>query len=683
MTEQLQLRRGTASQVVAFTGAQGELVVDTTNNRAVVNDGATAGGWPAAKLAEVITNSRTAVADAAYTAQAADRLVAYASLSAARVVTLCAAAAYPTGTRLTIVDESGACSAANTITVQRAGSDTIGGATSAVVSSAYGYLGVESDGVGKWTIVDQAMSNLGAVGVGTAADPNNPLSVYGASALFNGASFSFTINKAAAADTASIIFEDGFSGRAQMGINGSDNFSFKVSPNGSTWTTAIALDATTGVATLANQRTAVSDAAYSALVTDRLIAYTALTAARMVTLPAASAYPPGQQLVIIDESGACSTSKTISAAPNGTDKINGVAASVALSVAYGHLELESNGSNAWVIVGSSSGQTLASPTISGTLTGPDGGTWGSGGINGSAIGQATAETGAFTTLSATGKISGAAATSSAASINEPQGTAPGAPNNGDGWNTVGGRYRYLNGMTRGVVAAIGQSHIPFVIPSSGAMGANGALSGVTAVATAYPNAYVYLPAGAIYSGSAAGWYYAVFSSTTAATVYNNTYTSGTPQIPASPTAFSTTGPGAYTQTTGSAASEITAYSLTIPGNTVGPNGAIRAFILRTNNNSANNKGLTSFYSSFSLGEITETVDINTAQVAGFSNRGVTNIQAPSTNYSNIFGGSTTAIAFGAIDTTQNQSFTIGMFIVNAGDTITLESVVVEHIPGVP
>ncbi len=249
MTEQLQLRRGTAAQVAAFTGAQGELVVDTTNNRAVVNDGATAGGWPAAKLAEVITNARTAVGDAAYSAQATDRLIAYSSLSTARVVTLPAASAYPTGTRLTIVDESGACSAANTITVQRAGSDTIGGAASAVLSSAYGYLALEADGVGKWTIVDQATSNLRLVGIGTAADPNNPLSVYGASALFNGVSFSFTINKAAAADTASIVFEDGFSGRAQIGLNGADDFSIKVAPDGATWATALRIAAATGAAT--------------------------------------------------------------------------------------------------------------------------------------------------------------------------------------------------------------------------------------------------------------------------------------------------------------------------------------------------------------------------------------------------------------------------------------------------
>lgn len=49
---QVQYRRGTSSQLATFTGAQGEMVVDTTNNRVVVQDGATAGGFPAAKLSE-------------------------------------------------------------------------------------------------------------------------------------------------------------------------------------------------------------------------------------------------------------------------------------------------------------------------------------------------------------------------------------------------------------------------------------------------------------------------------------------------------------------------------------------------------------------------------------------------------------------------------------------------------
>jgi hypothetical protein len=54
---QLQFRRGTAAQMATFTGAQGEVVVDTTNNRVVVHDGTTAGGWPAARVAEVAPQS--------------------------------------------------------------------------------------------------------------------------------------------------------------------------------------------------------------------------------------------------------------------------------------------------------------------------------------------------------------------------------------------------------------------------------------------------------------------------------------------------------------------------------------------------------------------------------------------------------------------------------------------------
>jgi Major tropism determinant N-terminal domain len=170
LSEQLQLRRGTGSQVASFTGAQGEVVFDTTNNRIVANDGVTAGGNPAAKLAEVITNTRTAVSDASYTVLATDRTVAYTALTAARAVALLASSAYPTGTRLLIVDETGNCSVTNTITVNAAGTDTIDGAASAVVNQAFGFIGLESSGAGHWTIIDQgfmpATLNLAAAAHG-------------------------------------------------------------------------------------------------------------------------------------------------------------------------------------------------------------------------------------------------------------------------------------------------------------------------------------------------------------------------------------------------------------------------------------------------------------------------------------------------------------------------------------
>lgn len=52
MSVQVKHRRDTAVNIAAFTPAQGELIVDTTNNRVIVGDGATAGGFAAARLSE-------------------------------------------------------------------------------------------------------------------------------------------------------------------------------------------------------------------------------------------------------------------------------------------------------------------------------------------------------------------------------------------------------------------------------------------------------------------------------------------------------------------------------------------------------------------------------------------------------------------------------------------------------
>jgi hypothetical protein len=166
---QVQYRRGSASQVAAFTGAQGELVVDTTNSRVVVQDGATPGGFAAAKLSETVTNTRTAVSDTNYSAQTTDRSIAYTAITAARTVTLPAAASYPTGTQLLVVDETGSCSATKTITLNRAGSDTINGAAAAVMSSAYAYIAIESNGANAWTIVDQSTLSMGQQAAGAVA----------------------------------------------------------------------------------------------------------------------------------------------------------------------------------------------------------------------------------------------------------------------------------------------------------------------------------------------------------------------------------------------------------------------------------------------------------------------------------------------------------------------------------
>lgn len=104
-----------------------------------------------------LDRGRSVVSDTAYTATMGDSVIAYASITAARAVTLPAASAFPVGQRLTIVDESGSASATNTITINRAGADTINGAASQVINQARGYIALVSDGSSKWTIVDSSV----------------------------------------------------------------------------------------------------------------------------------------------------------------------------------------------------------------------------------------------------------------------------------------------------------------------------------------------------------------------------------------------------------------------------------------------------------------------------------------------------------------------------------------------
>jgi hypothetical protein len=154
MSEQLQLRRGTQAQIAVFTGAQGEATPAVDTMRLHIHDGATAGGWPQA------LETRTAISDTNYSAQITDRQVAYTSITAPRAVTLPPAAAYPTGAVLLLIDESGAVSSANTITVSRVGTDLINGAASIVLSYGRAFVALESNGSNGWTIVNQSTLSM-------------------------------------------------------------------------------------------------------------------------------------------------------------------------------------------------------------------------------------------------------------------------------------------------------------------------------------------------------------------------------------------------------------------------------------------------------------------------------------------------------------------------------------------
>lgn len=146
------------------------------------------------------------------------------------------------------------------------------------------------------------------------------------------------------------VFDDG-TARFEF-LNAAGQPTIAVGASGAALTSlvkAIQFDPTTGAATYANQRTPVSDAAYTGLSTDRLIAYRTLTAARTVTLPAANAYPAGHVLAIVDESGNCSATNKITIAAAGSNTING-GATWTIQTAYGTVMIESNGSTAWTVV---------------------------------------------------------------------------------------------------------------------------------------------------------------------------------------------------------------------------------------------------------------------------------------------------------------------------------------------
>ena len=94
-------------------------------------------------------------------------------------------------------------------------------------------------------------SQLDGVGVNTGYDSANRLAVSSAATLLSheGAGHQLKVNKAAAIDTASLLFQTNWSGRAEMGTTGNDDFAIKVSADGTAWTTALSLDGATGLAT--------------------------------------------------------------------------------------------------------------------------------------------------------------------------------------------------------------------------------------------------------------------------------------------------------------------------------------------------------------------------------------------------------------------------------------------------
>ncbi|KPD10791.1 DUF2793 domain-containing protein [Phaeobacter sp. 11ANDIMAR09] len=96
-----------------------------------------------------------------------------------------------------------------------------------------------------WQQIPAETQNLAQVGINTSADASNRLAIAAEASLFShaGAGHQLKLNKAAPAQTAAALFQSNWSGRAEIGLLGNDDLAFKLSGDGSSWSTGLALSA--------------------------------------------------------------------------------------------------------------------------------------------------------------------------------------------------------------------------------------------------------------------------------------------------------------------------------------------------------------------------------------------------------------------------------------------------------
>ena len=101
-----------------------------------------------------------------------------------------------------------------------------------------------------FTITD--LANIARLGVNATADDVNRLAISSAASLFNhaGSDHRLKLNKNAAGDTASLLYQTNWSGRAEMGLTGSEDFRINVSGDGAAWKTALVIDRASGAVSL-------------------------------------------------------------------------------------------------------------------------------------------------------------------------------------------------------------------------------------------------------------------------------------------------------------------------------------------------------------------------------------------------------------------------------------------------
>lgn len=92
------------------------------------------------------------------------------------------------------------------------------------------------------------LNNLTGLGINCECDNDNKLATKSNYVLFdnNGTDSKVKVNKSTATQTASHLFQNNYSGRAEFGLIGNDDFTLKVSSDGSEWKESFVVDKTTG-----------------------------------------------------------------------------------------------------------------------------------------------------------------------------------------------------------------------------------------------------------------------------------------------------------------------------------------------------------------------------------------------------------------------------------------------------
>jgi hypothetical protein len=179
----------------------------------------------------------------------------------------------------------------------------------------------------------------------------------------------------------------------------------------------------------------------------------------------------------------------------------------------------------------------------------------------------------------------------------------------------------------------------------------------------YANSYDYFPASS--PVGSAGWYFCQWATTTVGTCFTSPnsppYTSGTPTIPGSTSAFSGLTPAAYTQTPGNNQAGVT---VSLPGNALGARGALKINIVILGNNSSGAKIANVLYSATTILNTLAVISNSVLPATGaiiMRNAGVTNAQAASvvtTSGTSL----ATAVTTAAIDSTSAQNVIIKEYV---------------------